>query len=188
MNRIEFLGLLILIMMGSFAVNAQGSGSSAAITLERTACYGTCPVYTVRILDDGTVVYQGDRFVAVTGEQTSEITPETVGSMVAAFKNAGYFDWDDAYETETVSDLPTVTTSVSLDGTTHRIARYTGDGTVPLALPFLEQWIDEMANTSLWTGVQPDISTISNGTDTPARHPAARREFWVRSRLRRCHV
>ena len=24
-----------------------------------------------------------------------------------------------------------------------------------------------MTNTALWTGVQPDISTISNGTDTP---------------------
>jgi hypothetical protein len=42
-----------------------------------------------------------------------------------------------------------------------------GDRTAPLALPFLENWIDEMANTALWTGVQPDISAISNGTDTP---------------------
>ncbi len=58
-------------------------------------------------------------------------------------------------------------TSVTLDGTTHRIARYAGDNSAPLALRFLEQWIDEMANTSLWTGIEPDISVISNGMDTP---------------------
>lgn len=167
MKRITSLGLLMLIVIGGFWVNAQAAESRTVIILERTACFGTCPVYMVSILEDGTVIYKGDRFVSMTGEQTGEIAPETVTAMVAAFKDAGYFGWNEAYDTQTVSDLPTVTTSVSLDGITHRIARYTGDNTAPLALSFLEQWIDEMANTALWTGVQPDISTISNGTDTP---------------------
>ncbi|MEO8391749.1 MAG: DUF6438 domain-containing protein, partial [Chloroflexota bacterium] len=124
------------------------------------------PIYTVSIFEDGTVNYEGENFVSVTGKQTSEIPPETVAAMVAAFKDAGYFDWNDSYETQTVSDLRTVITSVTQNGTTHRVTRYTGDKTAPLALPFLEQWIDEMVNTALWTGVEPDNSAISNGTDT----------------------
>ena len=123
-----------------------------AITLERTACFRTCPIYTISIFEDGTVSYKGENFVQVTGEQTSEIAPETVKQMVELFKNSGYFDWKEAYDTQTVSDLSTVITSVTRDGKTHRIVRYTGDTTAPLALPFLEQWIDEMVNTQLWTG------------------------------------
>jgi hypothetical protein len=81
--------------------------------LERTACYGTCPIYTVTILEDGTVIYEGENFVSVTGVQTSEIAPDTVASMIEAFEDAGYFDWDEAYNTQTVSDLSTVITSVT---------------------------------------------------------------------------
>jgi hypothetical protein len=121
----------------------------------------------VSILEDGTVIYNGERFVTVTGEQTGEIDAGTVAAMVAAFEDAGYFDWDEAYDTQMVSDLPTVITSVTSGDVTHRIARYMGDGSAPLALPFLENWIDEMTNTVLWTGVQPDISATSNGMDTP---------------------
>lgn len=167
MNVLKYWGLLIFVILGAVSVSAQDTAANAAITLERTGCRGTCPAYTVTILEDGTVIYNGERSVAVTGEQTIEIDPETVTAMVEAFANAGYFDWDEAYTEQTVSDLPSVITSVTRDGQTHRIERYMGDHSAPLALSFLEQWIDSMTNTALLTGVQPDLSAISNGTDTP---------------------
>ncbi len=108
MNKIKYLGLLMLMLIGAVSGDAQGTGTGkdVAITLERGACFGACPVYTVNILEDGTVIYEGERFVAVTGQQISEIPVETVAAMVAAFKDAGYFDWNEAYETQTISDLP----------------------------------------------------------------------------------
>ncbi|MEO8606553.1 MAG: DUF6438 domain-containing protein [Chloroflexota bacterium] len=167
MNKLKYLPLLLLCILGAASVNAQDSASNVAITLERTACFGTCPVYTITILEDGTVNYEGQDFVDVTGKQTSELTPETVKQMVAAFEKAGYFDWKETYDTQIVTDLPTVMTSVTLDGKIHSISHYMGDYTAPLELTFLEQWVDEMANSQLWTGVEPDTSAISNGTDTP---------------------
>jgi hypothetical protein len=167
MNKLKMLALLILFVLGAASVNAQDSGSNVAITLERTACFGSCPVYTVSILEDGTVLYNGENFVDVTGEQTTQIPPETVQLMVEAFEKAGYFDWNEVYDNQTVSDLPTIITSVTRDGETHSISRYVGDSSAPLALPFLEQWIDLMSNAGMWTGSQADISTISDGTNTP---------------------
>ena len=166
MNKLKFAVLVIVSLLGVASVNAQDK-SGVAITLERTACFGTCPVYTISIFDNGDVIYKGDKFVDVTGEQTSQIDPETVKAMVKAFESAGYFDWKEAYDTQTVTDLPTIITSVTHNGQTHKITRYAGDHTAPLALPFLEQWIDTMTNSSLWTGKATDISNISNGTDTP---------------------
>lgn len=163
MRKFLFASLLMLFVVGT----ASAQQSAPAITLERTACRGTCPVYTITILEDGTVIYEGEAHVAVTGEQTSELDPDTVASMVEAFANAGYFDWDESYEEQTVTDLPNVNTSVTRSGETHQITRYVGDSSAPLALPFLEQWIDEMTSSQLWTGIQPDPGAISNGTDTP---------------------
>lgn len=167
MNKFRWFSLLILAVFSIASVKAQEIQNDAVITLERTPCFGTCPVYTVTIFEDGTVIYEGNRFVSVTGKQTGEIPPETVAAMLTAFKDVGYFDWNEAYDLQDVSDLPTVITSVMSADVTHRIAHYTGDHTAPLALSFLEQWIDEMTNTPLWTGVQSDASVVSNGMDTP---------------------
>jgi hypothetical protein len=166
MKNLRVLGILILLVVGIASAHAQESDASIAITLERGACFGTCPMYTLTIYDDGTVIYEGENFVTVTGEQTSQIDPATVELMVEAFVNAGYFDWNETYLTQTVSDLPTIITSVTHNGETHQIVRYTGD-TAPLALPYLENWIDVMANTGLWTGVQRDHTSITNGSGTP---------------------
>ena len=45
------------------------------ITLERTVCYGTCPAYTLRITGDGSVEYEGMRYVRVIGKATARISP-----------------------------------------------------------------------------------------------------------------
>lgn len=171
MNRFKFLFLTLLLLVSASAIHAQAAtateeANTPVITLERTPCFGTCPVYTVEIYADGTVKYNGEKFVQVLGEQTSQIDPQTVTAMVAAFDSLGYFDWND-FNSMTISDLPSTITSVTRDGVTHRIDRYGGDHNAPLELIYLEQWIDVMANTAQWTGVTPDVSGISNGTDTP---------------------
>jgi hypothetical protein len=177
MNKLKFFGLLVVLLLGTLTVNAQteepikppsgGSKSEASegvITLERTACFGSCPMYTVSIFEDGTVLYNGIRFVDVTGEQTAQIDPETVSTMVDAIADAGYFEWKEDYDNPMVTDAPSVITSVTRDGQRHRISRYTAAEGVPVALPFLEQWIDLMANTAMWTGVETDLSyNMNNG-------------------------
>lgn len=168
MNKFKFAILMILsLMLSVSAAYAQESTPKVAITLERTACFGSCPIYTITIYDNGDVVYKGDRFVTVTGEQKSQLDPETVKLMVKAFEDAGYFDWKEAYDTQTVTDMPSIITSVTSNGKTHRIVRYAGDSSAPLALPFLEQWIDTMTASNLWTGAQSNIANVSNGTDSP---------------------
>lgn len=160
MHKLKFAVLLTIFIAALSSIHAQETEAQVAITLERTPCFGSCPVYTVSILDDGTVIYEGENFVDVTGEQIGQIDPEVVEQMVDALEEAGYFEWDEAYDTRTVSDLPTITTSVTRDGETHQIVRYAGDSSAPFALPYLEQWIDVMANTPMWTGVQPEIANV----------------------------
>ena len=131
-----------------------------AITLERTACFGTCPVYTVTIYTDGTVVYNGTQFVDVKGEQTSSIDPATVKQLIAGFEAAGYFEWNDSYTDMNVTDQPYITTSVTRNGVTKQIERYAGDDSAPLALPYLENWIDLAANTNPWTGAELSATSV----------------------------
>src|SRR3982751_1541119 len=118
-NLRNIFGLMALMALMVLPVAAHGT--QPVITLERTACFGTCPVYTVTIYTDGTVIYNGTQFVDVKGEQTSTIDPATVEQLVAGFEAAGYFDWNDSYTDMHITDQPYITTSVTRDGVTKQI-------------------------------------------------------------------
>ena len=162
MKKVLLAGLLAILVLATAANHTYAQASPVAITLERTACFGSCPIYAITIYEDGTVKYTGTKFVDVMGEQTSQIDPAIVKQMVAAFEAAGYFDWKEAYDTMNVTDMPYIITSVTSNGKTHKITRYVGDGSAPLALPFLETWIDDMTNSQLWTGAESNLSFTAN--------------------------
>jgi hypothetical protein len=156
MRKIVVLALLSLLMaLAVFPAAAQES--KPVVTLERSACFGGCPVYTVTIYEDGTVVYEGTRFVEVTGRQTIQIEEARVAEIVQAFEAAGYFEWEDEYIYASVTDGATFITSVSLDGHTKQIVHYSGDDTAPILLSYLENWIDRSVYTQQWTGVEPEL-------------------------------
>lgn len=142
------------------ATPAIPSDAEVAVTLERGLCFGSCPAYKVTIYTDGTVIFEGERFVDAMGTHSTTIEPEVVEQLVAGFAEAGYFGWEDEYTEMTVSDLPTITTSVTRDGETKQIVRYAGDSRAPQPLPYLELWIDLAAYTGQWTGASTSMADV----------------------------
>jgi hypothetical protein len=124
---------------------------SAVITLERTACFGTCPVYKLTIYGDGRVVYVGGDFVGVKGTQTAEITRADVKAVVDEFYRIDYFSLQSEY-TAPITDLPTTITSISIGGTRKQVTDYHG---APQKLRDLEKRIDEIAGSSKWVERHP---------------------------------
>jgi hypothetical protein len=66
-----------------------------------------------------------------------------------------------------VTDLPYITTSVTRDGEIQRIERYAGDTSAPLALAYIENWIDAVAGTARWTGASQGLSGVLHGVESP---------------------
>ena len=83
------------------------------ITLERTLCYGNCPVYSVTIDGEGNVVYEGKKFVRVEGVRMYTIPQEDVKELVAMFYGIGYFSLNDRYDVP-VTDNRTIITSLKI--------------------------------------------------------------------------
>jgi len=119
---------------------APAARTTIAITLQRTACFGTCPVYTVRLADDGAVHYDGMQFVKVTGAQAWHIDPAAVRALAAEIEQAGVFEMKDEY-TALVTDHPTTYVEVTIGGRHKRIKDYVAG---PPALREIEKRIDEV--------------------------------------------
>src|SRR4051812_43917277 len=99
-----------------------GGADATVITLERTGCFGPCPIYRVTLQGDGTVIFEGKRFVKSTGTFTAHVAPEQVRRLVEDFKKVDYFSLRDKYVTradgcqEWWTDNPSAITSLKVEG------------------------------------------------------------------------
>ena len=139
------------------AGNTESSGQ-AVITLERTACFGGCPVYRIWASADGKVGYEGRAHVRRVGAATGEVPAQRIRSLLSELERAGYFSFANRYTSAEptcgryATDSPSAITSVRIDGKTKRIEHDYGCGAAPGALVVLEQRIDEVLNSGRWTG------------------------------------
>jgi hypothetical protein len=149
------LPLTVAAVLATGGIQTAAVPDDVVIKLERTSCFGRCPVYEVTIDAHGTVSYNGRRFVAVEGRQTARIPVARVAALLQAADRIGFFDLRDQYRTvrgpdgsETiVTDLPTTFVTITRGGKTKRIEDYYG---APDALRALEQQIDDAAETKRW--------------------------------------
>lgn len=129
-----------------------------AITLERTACFGACPIYEVRITSDGAVTFNGREYTKTKGMATGQISSSDFRRLVSEFESLDYFSLPDRFAPGTpvcprmVTDMPSANTSLRLNGKTKSVSHYRGcgDSGVLGKLITLENRIDEVAGTAKW--------------------------------------
>ena len=132
----------------------------ALITLTRSECFGKCPDYTVSVTADGTVTFEGRKFVKTKGVAKDSVSLDAVRQLIAAFEDAGFFSLRDSYPSDEDkcsywTDHPSVRISLRLNGKTKSIYHYHGcvdeaRRTYPAGLTELEDRIDEVLGTQGW--------------------------------------
>lgn len=106
------------------------------IELQRTACFGTCPIYRIQIFSDGTGIYNGKKFVENIGEIRFQISKEEIKNILEFAKRIKFSEMKDEYY-EAISDLPTTYVTIKEKS----IKDYVGS---PKELRKLEELIDQI--------------------------------------------
>jgi uncharacterized protein DUF6438 len=135
-------------------VPQPGAGKPMA-SLQRTACYGTCPIYKVTVFSDGTLKYEGERFVKKIGAATAKLSPAEVEALARAFQQADFFALADKYEKYEMTDAPSAITSFDDGKKQKTVSHYHGDRSAPAALRTLEDRIDAIVHIERFIGT-PD--------------------------------
>lgn len=133
-------------------LSTPASGETFAVRMTRAACYGTCPVYDLEIDADGSVRFQGTRYVRARGNQTASIPAADVAALVARFETTRFFEltWEDPCK-QVVTDHATVTLTLVDKGRQRTLVDYLGNGCVPASLQALAEEVDRVARTDAWT-------------------------------------
>ena len=130
-----------------------------AVSLRRTPCFGTCPVYTVTVDAAGIVTFNGHDFVSQTGIHTATLSAEELQQLGTLVDSANIFEMKDEYTIE-ATDLPSTTVTVTRNGVTKRVRHYgigcldgpnaAMSGGAPPALCRLQTGIDTITKTDQW--------------------------------------
>lgn len=161
---VKILNWAILpIVLAGCSTNEANSGhakpAAAAfdtIVLQRTACYGACPIYTVAISADGTSTYTGEKFVKVEGVRRATVSQADIALLSSALKRTTFDQLRTTYVSEAdgckdpPTDLPSLSISVTTSGQTRKVSLYAGcrGPSVPAQeIAWIAETIDMLAHT-----------------------------------------
>ncbi len=130
--------------------------SPVLASLERTACFGFCPVYTVTVHADGSVDYHGERFVVTQGDASGQLTAEQMTALRRAFADAGWDGFETDYTHRDVTDNP----SAIIRFEDKTVSHYHGDHSAPEALTKLEDRFDQIVDVEQWIGTPDQRSKL----------------------------
>lgn len=78
-------------------VDTRSEKGKIIFSLERTPCFGRCPVYEVKIYEDGLLLYYGKRNVTDTGCRTRKLSKQELKNLKNDFSNSGFFEMANSY-------------------------------------------------------------------------------------------
>jgi hypothetical protein len=124
-----------------------------SLSLERTACYGRCPIYNVIISSSGAVLYYGEQFVEKEGIYDWKLDNEAIELLNESIRKYGFFTMKKKKATESMTDMPSCILSIQLeDKTSRKINDYLGENRYPARLRTLERKIDKIIGIENYIG------------------------------------
>lgn len=157
--KITLITLLFLILFGVSCSSSRKKVPTADLVpsdflykLDRSPCFGTCPVYKVQVTQDGLFEYTGIKFTDRSGVWTRQISPEERERLLRAIVDAGFRTLKSEYKLEGISDAVSVTHELTWDMETFKILN---QGNGPASLNKIETLVDSISKLPGFIFVRP---------------------------------
>ena len=164
LNLHSLLFVVAFLGVGGNSVAEDLVPPDTRIVLERTACFGSCPVYRVEVDAKGLVTFEGKEFVATLGKRTAFIPVDEVQRLIGEFKTINFLSLPESFERTCPIEVtcnPSTIVSLTLGGharTVNDDHGCTGNALLD-EVRRLEEKIDIALQTKKWTdgknGVEP---------------------------------
>lgn len=132
----------------SGTLTTEDPSDSLFASLARGFCFGTCPVYEVKIYKSGFATYEGKANTDMIGTFTARFSKEQLASLTKVAKQINYASFEDVYDNPNITDLPEHTSSIVIEGKRKQVKRRIGH---PQSILVFEKQIDELVSEAQWT-------------------------------------
>jgi hypothetical protein len=121
-------------------------------SINRGACYGSCPTYKMVIYSDGFVELEGFRAVELIGSYTTTITKKEMDDFVKKANEIGFMDLEDKYD-GMITDIPSTTTAIVINGVKKEVYRRYN---YPKRILHFETMFDDLMKNQDWIKVETE--------------------------------
>jgi hypothetical protein len=104
----------ILLFCGLFFFSCKTTKDISQLTeedvkvyIKRGACFGKCPIYSMKVYDGGYTVLDANKFGKRQGKYSKTLKKKEYKALVKAFNNANVYQFDDEYPSD-IPDLPSI--------------------------------------------------------------------------------
>ncbi|WP_162225044.1 DUF6438 domain-containing protein [Erythrobacter sp. SG61-1L] len=126
----QAIPLSAILLAGCATVPQQTRTAPESVTFEETACFGSCPIFSITLNADGSGVFEGTRFVAAKGEHRFTAKPAQVKAFLARiepFRPEGIVEYGyDNCSVPVRTDSPSVRVTWQSEGGAEALSWYLG--------------------------------------------------------------
>lgn len=123
--------------------NTRLNELTRVIEMSKGPCYGSCPVFTITVYDNGVVAYKGERHTNKLGLYVKILKNTEYQKILNAFKDANLWQFQDVYKSQ-IPDFQTVTMTYYEEGDIKTIVGKDGR---PSKVVELEAMLDKLADS-----------------------------------------
>jgi len=141
MRILSVLFIFLIISCNTVSKSTKEELNQLTISLEKTACFGTCPVFKIKIFKNGKGIFEGKKSVKKTGLIDFKLSQKEIQKILVKAENIKFSEMLDEYS-EKITDLPTTYIQIK----EKKIKDYFG---APKKLKDLETLIEEIVLNKL---------------------------------------
>lgn len=123
--------MIFLLALALASATPDDAKAVTEISLERTPCFGTCPVDKAVLRSDGTATYTGTRFVERMGTYEAKFPEHDFERLARLLESRGFFEMNGRYD-KPITDHPSVITRATRGGKEKEVVDYADAGPVEL--------------------------------------------------------
>jgi Domain of unknown function (DUF6438) len=149
MKSLIFYFSLVIVVFSAGCSTHKGISAKSTIKYNRTACYGTCPIYELTIDGKGKAIFVGERFTDKLGTWEKDLDKETCSELFNLLSSVAWDTLSDEYPAY-ISDVPS---------TIYHYANKTHDkevivsGTHPAILDKVATQLNNIVDSEGWTNM-----------------------------------
>lgn len=119
------------------------------VSLQRTPCFGQCPVFKIELFNDGKVIYDGKAFCKRMGIHKAIASPDLMKAIQQKASDIKYLAFNEKYPKgeSMITDIPTTVSYVKIGSDSKMVSN---NYDAPTELIEFEHWLEQQFEGLKW--------------------------------------
>ncbi|MCB0736962.1 MAG: hypothetical protein KDC92_05580 [Bacteroidetes bacterium] len=158
MKSFSAILVLVLALIGSFTAckthQAMPVNQKPIIEIITGPCFGTCPVYELKVYENGILWFNGQQFCNKTGEWLKKGSKNQLAEVLSIYEHLNFDELSSHYDNSSVSDMPSINLILRKN---EKVKNIVCRWECPAEINNLISQLEKLRNLKGWEKIETDL-------------------------------